>query len=212
MKGFLMLLTPLRRCLPLVLLSSLSMAGQCSPRGSQGQIQPLPNYESLEEAIPALLLVQSREDCGAFLRFQETRELDLRDRGVTQLAFLQCLPELRSLNLEANNLDSIVGITESPLLELLILRKNKLTSLDALKGLTKLKELDVSFNAITDVDALSAVNFLETIDASANQLQSIQGLLDLPALSYVDVSYNPLPDTEVDKLRQRGVYLVSYQD
>lgn len=87
---------------------------------------------------------------------QNLEHLNLSNNKITALTAL-CLPSLKTLNLNDNQIASCVDFKGHYSIEILQMRRNKLTSLAGLKNMTSLKELYLAENEITSLNHLKAM-------------------------------------------------------
>ena len=122
------------------------------------------------------------------------KRLTLSNCGISSIASLSHMNQLRYLDLSNNtirNLNVIAGMQE---LEELYLNKNVITDLSSLSSLTKLRNLDVSYNSLKSVDPIRTVTGLTYLNFAHNEVSDIRTLTSLLALVELDASYNSLED------------------
>eukprot|EP00004_Rigifila_ramosa_P010289 TRINITY_DN2211_c0_g1_i1.p1 TRINITY_DN2211_c0_g1~~TRINITY_DN2211_c0_g1_i1.p1 ORF type:complete len:317 (+),score=96.75 TRINITY_DN2211_c0_g1_i1:118-1068(+) len=134
------------------------------------------------------------------------RELYLCNNKITVIsAALLPLVNLRLLELGANRIREIEGLSSLVNLEELWLGKNKITELKGLEALTKLKKLSVQSNRLTALngETLRHLSMLEELYVSHNSLTSMEGVQDLTSLRVLDVASNKISKIEfVQRLTQ----------
>ena len=114
-------------------------------------------------------------------------------------------PDLRSLFLECNCLETMEGLSENRELRCLFFQQNMLEEIDHLEELQELTTLNVSHNQIRKLENLSCLPKLETLQASHNKLataRSIAHLRECPSLTVVDLAHNELEEEEVLEVLQ----------
>jgi dynein assembly factor 1 len=114
-------------------------------------------------------------------------------------------PDLRSLFLECNCLETMEGLSENRELRCLFFQQNMLEEIDHLEELQELTTLNVSHNQISKLENLSCLPKLETLQASHNKLvtaRSISHLRECPGLTVVDLAHNELEEEEVLEVLQ----------
>lgn len=123
-------------------------------------------------------LVYSIEIGGEKFR-EDVTELDLSNRGLTDISALSLFKGLESVNLRGNNLENIY----------------------ILQWTTGLKELDLACNNISDATAIASLYELESLDISGNKLISITPFLSLNKLKVLDLSGNNISPEQLERLR-----------
>ena len=144
-------------------------------------------------------------------------ELNIAEKGLTDLSALKYFTGLQTLNCSRNSLTEL-DVSALTKLESLSCYLNKLTALDV-SNQTLLKDLDCSDNQLTALD-VSALTSLTSLDCSDNQLTALDvsnqtGLTDLDCsenqltaldvsnltgLKKLDCSYNQLTALDVSKM------------
>lgn len=110
--------------------------------------------------------------------------LSASDRGVTSLAGIENLVNLRRLFLSNNRLENLAPLAE----------------------LTHLNELRLFGNNVSDLTPISTLPNLETLDIRSNQILSISALTALPELVQLELGNNPIADfTPLSSLAQLKV-------
>src|SRR5436190_929947 len=134
----------------------------------------------------------------------------LNDNAISNVAFLQNLPQLRALGLENNSIADFspltaltqlthLGLSRNPALNAgLVARLTNLTSLrlegssitnaSFLTNLPQLAFLSLNGNLVADLSPLSSLNNLSSLYLSHNRLTNIAALMPLSQLRFVDVS------------------------
>ena len=126
-------------------------------------------------------------------------------QGISEIKNMEEFPDLRSLFLECNCLETMEGLSENKELRCLFFQNNMLDEIDHLEDLQELTTLNVSHNQISKLENLSCLPKLETLQASHNKLstaRSISHLADCPSLTVVDLSHNELEDEAVLEILQ----------
>ena len=111
----------------------------------------------------------------------DTTDLRLVGQGITDISGVQRLPELRNLDLSANQISNIYPLIFSDC-------RGKITS------------LNLSNNLISDITPLSMLTGLESLDLSNNQISSLLPLMNLTSLRMLRLSGNPLSLQDINML------------
>ena len=145
------------------------------------------------------------------------KELDLSEKGLTNISDIDSFKELTKLNLSGNvtisdisalgnltnleqldlggnNISDISVLGNLTNLEQLDLGRNYIDYIGALGGLTNLQTLDLSVNFISDIGALGNLTNLQTLDLSDNEISDIGALGNLTNLQTLYLSYNEISD------------------
>ena len=109
------------------------------------------------------------------------KELDLSDKGLSNISDIEYFKELTMLSL----------------------RFNEISDISALGNLTNLQTLYLSANEISDISALRSLTNLEQLDLDANEISDISALGNLSGLSWLDLSNNNLTEQQVEELRRK---------
>jgi len=126
-------------------------------------------------------------------------------QGISEIKHMEEFPDLRSLFLECNCLETMEGLSENRELRCLFFQQNMLEEIDHLEELQELTTLNVSHNQIRKLENLSCLPKLETLQASHNKLataRSIAHLRECPSLTVVDLAHNELEEEEVLEVLQ----------
>lgn len=106
-----------------------------------------------------------------------SQELNLSGRELTNISSLSGLYQLRRLDLSGNSLEIIAVFQYAQFretLEVLDLSGNAIVDLTPLSSLTALRELDLANNQISDLSALKELKSLESLDLRGNLLSAEQ--------------------------------------
>lgn len=109
------------------------------------------------------------------------RVQDLAHGNLTDISFLNELPELRILLLGANNIVDISPLAALPKLEYVELFKNKIVDLSPLSNLSNLLDLNICFNRIEDFSSLYSLSSLERLWMYSSQQFDMRPPKDLVA-------------------------------
>lgn len=150
-------------------------------------------------------------------------ELDLYDNLISSIRGLDCLTNLRTLDLSFNKIKHIKNLTAltslkemyfvqnrisqienlEPLVNLTMieLAANRIREIQNLDRLTNLKELWLGKNKITSIKNLTSLTSLRLLDLKSNRLTSISGLETLTELEDLYVSHNAITEIGPESLR-----------
>ena len=131
------------------------------------------------------------------------KELDLSDKGLSNISGIEYFKELTMLSLRFNEISDISALGNLTNLQTLYLYNNSISSISALGNLTNLQTLYLSANEISDISALRSLTNLEQLDLDANEISDISALGNLSGLSWLDLSNNNLTEQQVEELRRK---------
>ena len=117
--------------------------------------------------------------CGEKVK-EDTTELQLFGRGITDISSIPLLKKLEKLDLGANEIENIYPFQYMS---------------------APLKELRIANNNISDGTALMYLNSLELLDISGNRLSSVSPIKLISSLKWVKLTGNPLTNEQVAELR-----------
>ena len=110
---------------------------------------------------------------------EDVTELDLSNRGLTDISALSFFKNLESVNLRGNSLENIY----------------------VLQWTSGIKTLDLACNNISDATAIASMPDLETLDISGNKLSSVTPFLSLTGLKELNLSGNDIDPAQIERLR-----------
>jgi internalin A len=117
------------------------------------------------------------------------------------------LTNLKSLELEENEVSDISALSDLTNLTQLYLDFNSGSDISALSGLTNLKSLELEENEVSDISALSA--WLNVSNNKVSDLSPLVANTGLVSKNEVNVKGNPLSSssirTHIPALQRRGV-------
>ncbi len=118
------------------------------------------------------------------------------NHGITNLAGMEYLVDLKELNLAGNNIDDLTPLKKLVNLEEVCLSRNKVYDLSPLKELKNLRVLDLSFCNITNIKSLPVMPSLFQLDLSYNKLTDLQPLAKLRTLQELFLDDNNIGKVE----------------
>ena len=124
------------------------------------------------------------------------KELNISEKGLTDLSALKYFTGLQTLNCSGNLLTTL-DVSALTSLTSLDCHRNELTKLDV-SGLTNLTSLDCTFNSLTTLD-VSALTSLTSLDCYRNELTKLD-VSKLTGLTKLDCDYNQLKELDVSNL------------
>lgn len=125
-------------------------------------------------------------DCGLRIDYDED---DVPLNPISDLGGLEYAVNLRSLNLQDQQLASIQPITALSRLTALDLGNTGIDSLSPLRGLTRLVELDVSHTPVASLAPLKELRALVSLDVYSTQVTTIGRLVELDRLESLNIAY-----------------------
>jgi len=150
------------------------------------------------------------DDLGPLAGLTRLVSLGLRDLGVEDIAFLECLSSVRQLDLAGNPITDFAPVAALSRLELLDLSDTPLTdeSAAALAGCRRLMTILLTQTALTHVDFLAGMRHLSIVIAdNCPELCGLSALAGLQRLAYVSAAHTAVADlaTLADIPTLRGV-------
>ena len=125
-------------------------------------------------------LIYYVEICGESVK-EDTTELVLFGRGISDISQIPKLKMLEKLDLGANEIENIYPFQYMS---------------------APLRELRIANNRISDGTALMYLTSLELLDISGNDLSSLSPLMHLTSLRWLKLSGNPLDGGQITELRE----------
>ena len=122
------------------------------------------------------------------------KELDLSDKGLSNISDIEYFKELTMLNLSYNNISDISALGNLTNLQTLDLSFNEISDISALRSLTNLQTLYLLGNEISDISALRGLTNLQTLYLCTNSISDISALRSLTNLQTLSLSTNNISD------------------
>lgn len=117
--------------------------------------------------------------CGERVK-EDTTEIELFGRGITDISPILKLKKLEKLDLGANEIENIYSFQYMS---------------------APLRELRIANNRISDGTALMYLDSLELLDISGNNLTSVSPIKQITTLKWVKLTGNPLGEDQIAELR-----------
>ena len=118
---------------------------------------------------------------------------------------LEDLEEIEMADYEIRSLD---GIRFCKFAIVMDLSGNQITDLSEIGQCKRLKELYLSNNQISIIDALIQLRDLVQLDLSHNLVDDLGPLYRLEHLEYINLLGNPVPEKQIEELKQKGIIVV----
>ena len=110
---------------------------------------------------------------------EDVTELDLSNRGLTDISALSFFKNLERVNLRGNNLENIY----------------------IFQWTSGIRELDLACNNISDATAIAYLPDLEKLDISGNKITSVSPFMTLTGLKELNLSGNDIEPAQIERLR-----------
>ncbi|XP_068110533.1 leucine-rich repeat-containing protein 9 [Hyperolius riggenbachi] len=149
-----------------------------------------------------------------------TRMLEMFFFGYPKMVGLSCFPNLTSLTLVGQNIESIAGLECCPQLQELWIAECRLTKIEGLQDCHNLKRLFLYCNSITAIDNLEHLSQLEVLWLNDNQIEVIEGLELLQNLIELSLAGNLIhsighcldPNVRLERLNLSGNKISSFKE
>ncbi|KAK6631644.1 hypothetical protein RUM44_006173 [Polyplax serrata] len=179
------------------LLSLEELLRECGGDNSKGFV-----WSELREAVLSFNNIKAIDTSIAFAPWLQV--LDLSHNQITDVKAIECLPNLKYVNLSFNCIDVIPTFNKSARkkIELLVLKNNYIEDLSGIRGLSHLTELDISNNWIANwdiLDPLLVVSTLQWLSLEGNPI-SCHSYYRQRVAGYLHISAS-FSDFYLDKLK-----------
>lgn len=168
-------------------------------------LRPLASFVQLEELT---LSNDSIADLSPLSGLTNLRSLDIGGNRVSDLRPLSTLANLSELRALQNSISDLTPLSGLNHLFVLGLEANRITDVTPIAHLPVLLRLYLQGNQIVNANALSALPKIGNLNLNSNSIADISGLFpSLPAgVSWVflNLSNNPIPQTQIQPLRDRN--------
>lgn len=180
-------------------LSTLSIKGMAI---SEAQLQ------ALSSALPncAIHSDTNQEDAaditlGGVTFKSDVKELNLSNRGITDISALSACRDLERLDLTGNKISDITPLMDIPGLRELIIKDNQVTDLRPLMALTTLVYINAEGNGIISTVPLGSLTGLKELHLAENPISDYSGLSKLYSLETLGLEDTGLQDANLDSLK-----------
>jgi Leucine-rich repeat (LRR) protein len=109
-----------------------------------------------------------------------------------QIEGLDRLPNVKTLDLMGNKIETIAGIEKAPQLEVVNLSQNRIERIEGLAHLSELRELYLGRNRIRTIEGLDGLKELEVLMLEGNEIEEVSGLSHLKSLKRLGLAGNRL--------------------
>jgi Leucine-rich repeat (LRR) protein len=135
-------------------------------------------------------------DIAPLQNLTQLRELDLRCPNLSDYSTLQHLVRLQTVTLTSKSLSNVSSLSSLSQLTKLSLSSDALRDLGPLSNLTGLKSLTIQSSSLAsaDLDVLKNLNKLESLSISHSTISDFSVVKDLPALLYLYLDWNQISD------------------
>ncbi|NLC72749.1 MAG: hypothetical protein GX684_03125 [Ruminococcaceae bacterium] len=131
----------------------------------------------------------------------DVTELDLQNKGITDISVLKACKSLVTLNLKANSVSDLSPLLELPNLKWLSIWKNNVKDLSPLIGMPWLTFLDADENGITNIAPVSALVNLKELWINGNEIKNFGPIFGLSNLEKLGLAATGLDDDSLGRLR-----------
>lgn len=140
------------------------------------------------------------------LRFVLAKKFNRRETEITKV-FLSTLEEL---DLSERGLSELKGLQFANNLISLNLNKNNIKNANYLRNLTKLTNLEICENKIDDINFIVNLEKLKTIDLEANNISHVPNISNLKNLVYLNISNNKIGDLLfIEALNTKNIKIIA---
>ena len=124
----------------------------------------------------------------------DATELDLSERGITDISELVWLRALQSLKLSGNHIADITALSALRYLVSLDLSSNRISDISPLGGLGMLRTLELWNNRISDLSPLGELAELKTLRLWRNRVSDLSPIGRLDGLETLELAGNRISD------------------
>lgn len=140
------------------------------------------------------------------LRFVLAKKFNRKESEITK-GFLSSLEEL---DLSERGLSELKGLQYATNLVSLNLNKNNIINCNHLKNLNKLINLEICDNKIEDLSFLVNLKKLKTLDLESNNISSVPSLVNLKNLTSINISNNKIYDLSfISNLHSKNIKIIA---
>ncbi len=159
---------------------------------SNRNIRDINGLQSLTQVSSIYLNNNKIEDISVLTNLSNLLLLDVSDNDIAQL---NTIPKnLKTLNLQNNNITNIYILGKCRNMEYLFADNNNISDIKSLKTMKSLKTLSMSKNSINNISSLSNLINVRYLNLSSNLITDITPLSYCAALKDIRLSYNKITD------------------
>ncbi len=171
--------------------------------------------DALQAELPGCMILSDDPEAevteislGGLTFTSDVTELDLSNRGITDISALSSCTMLESLNISGNIISNISVLGAMPNLKTLDISNNEISNLSPLIALANLESVNASGNAVANISALSGHTALVSLNLDGNPLENIEALESMTGLRSLSLRSASLQDEDL-ALLQRLTWLES---
>lgn len=136
--------------------------------------------------------------------------IKIREYGNIDIEFPSYyLEDFEEFEMAYSGLESLDGVEYCIHVKILDVSNNAISDIEKLWNLKNLEELYFANNQIGYIDTLSNMINLKVLDLSGNQIDDISPILNLENLEFVNLIGNPVPDNQIEKLKEKGIIVMT---
>ena len=152
--------------------------------------------EDLRLTMDALAKVAGTRDCNRLVtNLVHAQQLDLSGTGVTDLAPIADLRQLKSLALSRNGVRDLTPLMRLTQLEALVIRGSRVGDLSPLSNLMELRSLTIEDSRLTDLSPLRGLKKLSKLSIVGNwDVQDLSPVALLGELTHLNISRTRVSD------------------
>ncbi len=193
--------------------------------GTAGKLQNLQYLNMADNPMKEI-------DLSALSGLANLTELNVSGCGIKSIDGIN-IGNLTTLNASYNQIDSVAALEKAKKLGVLDISYNVLTEADSLKSCISLQELSVEENPLESIawieplSSLTNINLAQTglveenlvhlqnmknlqiLDISGNMIFGLSTIMNLGSLQQVSISNTPLSDTDIQKLKEKQIGVIS---
>lgn len=164
--------------------------------------------QALSSALPSCAIHSdaNQEDAaditlGGVTFKSDVKELNLSNRGITDISALSACRELERLDLTGNAITELTPLMDIPGLKSLIIKDNQVTDLRPLMALITLEYINAEGNGISSTVPLGSLTGLKELHLAENPISNYSGLSKLDSLETLGLEDTCLQDEDLDSLK-----------
>lgn len=130
----------------------------------------------------------------------DVTELDLSNRGLSDISALENCKMLKKLNLSGNSISSLKSLMDMPELEVLNIKDNLVTDLRPLMGLKSLNTINCEGNGISSLVPLAALSSLHELYLAGNPVSDLSTVANMSSIETLGLEETNLTDALLSQL------------